>query len=54
MDINWKTCWRRLEAAISLTILVIVCHQFSAIEQHQQVTVLSPKIESLFHFQHQK
>jgi hypothetical protein len=36
MNSNFKSFFHRLEAAISITILLLACQQFSAIEQHQQ------------------
>jgi hypothetical protein len=38
MSTNFKTFLRRFEVAISLTILIIACQQFSMHQQNQQPT----------------
>jgi hypothetical protein len=52
MSTNFKTVLRRFEVAISSTILIIVCQQFSSVEQHKQDIINRSPTEILFNFQH--
>ncbi len=51
MNSNFKIFFHRLEAAISITILLLACQQLSALEQHKQNIVTQSPTKTLLNFQ---